>query len=150
MLDLTYGRRSGNNLDGSSRDDFASAMVMVDLPLFTDKRQDKRLSASKLEHQASQFARTDRLLELKRQVETEHANWIRLGKRLELYETRALVDAEQNSESTLKAYQNDLTDLTTLMRARLTELNTQLDMLKIRVDRAKSQANLLYYTRETL
>ena len=150
MLDLTYGQRSGNNLDGSSRDDFASAMVMVDLPLFTDKRQDKRLSASKLEHQASQFARTDRLLELKRQVEKEHANWVRLGKRLELYETRALVDAEQNSESTLKAYQNDLTDFTTLMRARLTELNTQLDMLKIRVDRAKSQANLLYYTRETL
>ncbi|MBL1141874.1 MAG: TolC family protein [Proteobacteria bacterium] len=150
MLDLTYGQRSGNNLDGSSRDDFASAMVMVDLPLFTDKRQDKRLSASKLEHQASQFVRTDRLLELKRQVEKEHANWVRLGKRLELYETRALVDAEQNSESTLKAYQNDLTDFTTLMRARLTELNTQLDMLKIRVDRAKSQANLLYYTRETL
>jgi outer membrane protein TolC len=150
MLDLTYGERTGNNLDGSSRDDFASAMVMVDLPLFTDKRQDKRLSASKLEHQASQYARTDRLLELKRQVEKEHANWVRLGKRLELYETRALVDAEQNSESTLKAYQNDLTDFTTLMRARLTELNTQLDMLKIRVDRAKSQANLLYYARETI
>ncbi|GJM04423.1 MAG: copper transporter [marine bacterium B5-7] len=150
MLDLTYGQRSGNNLDGSSRDDFASAMVMVDIPLFTDKRQDKRLSASKLDHQASQFARTDRLLELRRQVEKEHANWVRLGKRLELYKTRALVDAEQNSEATLKAYQNDLTDFTTLMRARLTELNTHLDMLKIRVDRAKSQANLLYYVRETI
>jgi outer membrane protein TolC len=150
MLDLTYGERTGNNLDGSSRDDFASAMVMVDIPIFTDKRQDKRLSASKLEHQASQFARTDRLLELKRQIEKEHANWIRLGKRIELYETRALVDAEQNSESTLKAYQNDLTDFTTLMRARLTELNTQLDLLKIRIDRAKSQANLLYYARETI
>ncbi|MBL1140977.1 MAG: TolC family protein [Proteobacteria bacterium] len=150
MIDLSYGQRSGSNLDGSSRDDFASAMVMVDLPFFTDKRQDKQLSARKLEHQASQFARTDRLLELKRQVEKEHANWVRLGKRLELYETRAVVDAEQNSESTLKAYQNDLTDFTTLMRARLTELNTQLDMLKIRIDRAKSQANLLYYTRETL
>lgn len=150
MLDLTYGQRSGNNLDGSSRDDFASAMVMVDLPIFTDKRQDKRLSASKLEHTASKYARSDRLLELKRQVEREHANWIRMGKRLELYETRAVVDAAQNSESTLKAYQNGQTDFTTLMRARLTELNTQLDMLKIRVGRAKSQANLLYYKRETL
>jgi outer membrane protein TolC len=150
MLDLTYGERTGNNLDGSSRDDFASAMVMVDLPFFTDKRQDKRLAASKLNHMASQYARSDRLLELKRQVEKEHANWIRMGQRLELYETRAVVDAAQNSESTLKAYQNDQTDFTTLMRARLTELNTQLDMLKIRVDRAKSQANLLYYTRETI
>lgn len=150
MVDLTYGERTGNNLDGSSRDDFASAMVMVDLPIFTDKRQDKRLTASKLEHQASQYARSDRLIELKRQLEKEHANWVRLGQRLELYEKRAVVDAEQNSESTLKAYQNDLTDFTTLMRARLTELNTQLDMLKIRINRAKSQANLLYYSRETL
>ncbi len=150
MLDLTYGERTGNNLNGSSRDDFASAMVIMELPIFTDKRQDKRLAASKLEHIAYQYARSDRLLELKRQVEKEHANWVRLGNRLELYETRALIDAEQNSESTLKAYQNDLTDFTTLMRARLTELNTQLDMLKIRVNRAKSQANLLYYVRETI
>jgi len=150
LFDLTYGQRSGNNLDGSSRDDFASVMLMVDLPLFTDKRQDKRLSASKLEHKASQYVRTDRLLELKRQVEKEHTNWLRLSKRLELYETRAVVDAEQNSESTLKAYQNDQTDFTTLMRARLTELNIQLDMLRIRVNRAKSQANLLYYSRDVI
>ena len=56
----------------------------------------------------------------------------------------AHVDAAQNSESTLKAYQNDLTDFTTLMRARLTELNTQFDMLIIRINLAKLQANLLY------
>ncbi len=150
MLDLTYGERTGNNLNGSSRDDFASAMVMVELPIFTDKRQDKRLAARKLEHMASQYARSDRLLELKRQVEKEHANWIRMGQRLELYKTRATVDAAQNSESTLKAYQNGQTDFTTLMRARLTELNTQLDMLKIRVNQAKSQANLLFYSREII
>jgi outer membrane protein TolC len=150
MLDFTYGERTGNNLDGSSRDDFASAMIIVDLPIFTDKRQDKRLNASKLQNMASRYSRSDRLLELKRQLEKEHANWKRLGKRHELYETRAVVDAAQNSESTLKAYQNDLTDFTTLMRARLTELNTQLDMLKIRVNRAKSQANLLYFSGGTL
>ncbi|MFT5396305.1 MAG: outer membrane protein TolC [Gammaproteobacteria bacterium] len=149
MLDLTYGERTGNNLDGSSRDDFASAMITVDIPIFTDKRQDKRLAASKLQNMASQYARSDRLLELKRQLEKEYANLERLGNRLELYETRAIIDAAQNSESTLKAYQNDLTDFTTLMRARLTELNTQIDMLKIRINRAKSQANLLYFSKET-
>ena len=150
MLDFTYGERTGNNLDGSSRDDFASAMIVMDLPIFTDKRQDRRLAASKLEHIASRYARSDRLLELKRQIEKEHANWVRQGKRLELYETRAVVDAAQNSESTLKAYQNDLADFTTLMRARLIELNTQIDMLKIRINRAKSQANLLYFSGEIL
>ena len=150
MLDLTYGNRSGNNLDGSSRDDFASAMILVDLPIFTNKRQDKRLSASKLDHTAAQFARSDRLLELRQALEKEYANWVRLGKRLSLYEQRAIIEAEQNRESTLHAYQNDLTDFTTLMRAGLTELDTKLDLLKIKIDKARSEANLLYYYQEQI
>lgn len=148
MLDLTYGNRSGNNLDGSSRDDFASAMILVDLPIFTDKRQDRRLSASKLEHAASQFARSDRLLELRQALEKEYANWVRLGKRLTLYEQRAIIESAQNLESTLNAYQNDLTDFTTLMRAGLTELDTRLDLLKVKVEKARSEATLLYFYQE--
>lgn len=148
MFDLTYGVRSGNNPNGSSRDDFASAMILMDVPIFTDKRQDRTLAASKLQHMAARYARTDVLLDLKRQSEREYALWNRLGERYELYQKRATVDASQNSESTLKAYQNDLTDFTTLMRARLTELNTQLEMLRIRVNEAKSHARLLYFVGE--
>ncbi len=148
MFDLSYGVRSGNNMDGSSRDDFASAMILMDVPIFTDKRQDRTLAASKLQHMSARFARTDVLLELKRQAERQHALWNRLGERHELYQKRATIDASQNSESTLKAYQNDLTDFTTLMRARLTELNTQLEMLKIRVSETKSHARLLYFVGE--
>ncbi len=147
MLDVTYGERIGNSVDGSSRDDLVSAMLIVDLPLFTDRRQDKRLAASKLQNTAAHYARSDRLLELRRQVEKEYAHWVRLKQRFELYKTRAIIDAAQNSESTLKAYQNDLTDFTTLMRARLTELNIQINMLQIRINHAKSQANLLYFAR---
>ena len=150
MIDLTYGARSGNNLNGSSRDDFASAMILMDIPLFTDKRQDRKLAASKLQHIAAKYARSDLLLDLKRQVEGEHALWSRLGERYELYQQRTIIDASQNSESTLKAYQNDITDITTLMRARLTELDTQLNMLKIRINQAKSHARLLFFVGEGL
>ncbi len=150
MIDLTYGARSGNNLDGSSRDDFASAMILMDVPLFTDKRQDRKLAASRLQHMAAKYARSDLLLDLKRQVEREYALWARLGERHELYQQRATLDASQNFESTLKAYQNDLTDFTTLMRARLTELDTHLAMLKVQVNQAKAHAKLLYFVGEAL
>ena len=46
LIDVTYGERTGRNLNGSGRADFFSAMLMVDIPLFTNKRQDKRLTAS--------------------------------------------------------------------------------------------------------
>ena len=150
MIDFTYGARSGNNLDGSSRDDFASAMILMDVPLFTDKRQDRQLVASKLQHMAAKYARSDLLLDLKRQVEREYALWTRLGERYELYQQRATIDASQNSESTLKAYQNNLTDFTTLMRARLTELDTQLEMLRLHIDQAKSHARLLFFIGDEL
>ena len=147
-IDVTYGNRFGLAADGSGRPDMFSAMVMVDLPLFTGKRQDKRLAAARSQSQAMQFARTDRLYELNSMLNREYANWGRLNERLALYEQRAVSDARSNTESTLRAYQVDIADFTTLMRAQLLELNTQLDMLRVRVERAKVQARLLYLTGE--
>lgn len=46
-FDITYGKRSGENMDGSDRSDFVSAIVNFDLPVFTDRKQDRMLSAKK-------------------------------------------------------------------------------------------------------
>ncbi|MBF8270866.1 MAG: Cu(I)/Ag(I) efflux system outer rane protein CusC [Gammaproteobacteria bacterium] len=61
-----------------------------------------------------------------------------------LYEQRVVADAKLSTEATLQAYQSDIADFTTLLRAQLTELDTQLDMLQVRVERARAQARLLY------
>lgn len=145
MIDVTYGERTGSNLNGSGRADFFSAMLMVDIPLFTNKRQDKRLASSQKKHLASKFNRTDRLKELIQVTRQKHARWEQLQERYKLYESRTLIEAAQNSEATLNAYQSDVADFTTLMRAKLTELNTQLAMLRLRVEQAKVQAELLYF-----
>jgi outer membrane protein TolC len=57
-------------------------------------------------------------------------------------------DAAANVQASLKAYQSGVTEFTTLMRARITDLDVRLQDLRIRVDRAKSQANLLYIAGE--
>ncbi len=145
-VDVTYGNRNGTGTDGMGRPDMLSAMVMIDMPLFTDKRQDRKVSAARNRSLALQFNRTDRMLELASMLDTENANWINFTERLELYQQRASLDAQSNAESTLKAYQSDIADFTTLMRAQLTELNTELDMLRLRVERAKTQVRLLYLT----
>jgi len=145
-FDITYGHRSGNNLDGSGRADLLTAMVLVDIPIFTDKRQDQRLAEATKNHLAATFSRTDRMYEILSLARREYANWENLGARLELFQHRALDEARINTESTLNAYQNDLTDFTTLMRAQLTELDTRIDTLIVKIQRAKAQANLLYFT----
>jgi outer membrane protein TolC len=142
MLDVGYGQRSGG------RDDLFSAMLLVDIPLFTGKRQDQRLAAAQQQQLAARFARADRLRELLREAEREHALWRQFERRIELYEKRAAVDAGQNAEAALVAYRNYAADFTTLVRARLTEVDTRLETLRLKVARARVHANLLYYSGE--
>jgi outer membrane protein TolC len=144
LLDVTYGFRDGYNPNGSERADFLSAMVMMDMPLFTGKRQDRNLSANKLKHQASLYAREDRVRELNKAWGVSNAEWLRLGERVQLFETSLLAKARENSKASLHAYQNDQGDFSSLMRARIMEFETELKALRMRVDYAKSQAKLLY------
>ncbi len=141
---VEYRTRFGENPDGSDRTDMTAAMVTVDLPLFAEKRQDRRLSASQQQATAARMDRKDRLRKLKEILDREYANWLRLGEREQLYENRLLREASATATASLNAYQSGVTEFTSLMRARLTELDVRLQDLRIRVDRAKAKAKLLY------
>lgn len=141
---LEYRKRFGEDPDGDDRSDMMAAMLTVDIPLFTKNRQDKRLSASVRQAASIQLNRDNRLRELKQQLDTDHANWQRLGERAALYQSQLLQASTANAQASLNAYQSGVTEFTTLMRARITDLDVRLADLRIRVDRAKAQAGLLY------
>ena len=145
---IEYRKRFGDDVSGSSRSDMMAAMVTVDLPLFTANRQDRRLAASVQEASAVELTRDDRLRELQQMLDTGYANWQRLGERATLYESRLLHEATANAQASLKAYQSGVSEFTTLMRARIADLEVRLNDLRIRVDRASAQTNLLYLAGE--
>ncbi len=150
VVDFMITENTGSSFDLQTGPDFAGVFFKVSLPLFTDKRQDKVLSANKSAEQAMRFNRSDRLRELIRQVETEFANLTRLERRLNLYEQRATIEATQTQDAAFNAYQNDLTDFETLIRTGILTLNTQLEMLNIQKKYFKSQIKLLYLSGESL
>ncbi len=143
---LDYGFRSGTNPDGSSRSDFATALVSLDIPLFTSNRQDKNVAASQEKTNAARYEKDDRLRQLKRMYEKDLHLWQRLGERAELYRNSLLSSAKNNTRASLNAYQSGVTEFNTLMRAQITELDVRLEDLRVRVDRAITQARLLYIT----
>ena len=145
---LEYRKRFGNDQAGDDRSDMMAAMLTVDLPLFTKNRQDKRLSASIQLAESVQLTRDNRLRELKQMLDTDYANWKRLGERTTLYESQLLSKANANAQASLNSYQSGVTEFTTLMRARITDLDVRLDDLRVRVDRAMAQATLLYLAGE--
>ena len=141
---LEYRKRFDDDPDGSNRDDMMAAMVTIDLPIFTEKRQDKRLAASLQNTEAAIQLREQRLRELRRMLETDYAQWKRLSAQEALYQQRLVAEASDSAAAALNAYQSGTSEFNTLMRARITELDVKLINLRVRVDRAKAQARLLY------
>ncbi|MDX1812669.1 MAG: TolC family protein, partial [Gammaproteobacteria bacterium] len=152
MLDLSYGlRQDGTNMvDGSSvsRSDFISAVVSLDLPFFTEKRQDKRLNAKGHEVNAASDAVEAQRRELTRIFESAYANWVRLGERMDYYEKTVLPQAAQFAEASRKSYQSRVSDFSELVRARLRQLDSNLQALRLRVERAKAHYDLQYIAGE--
>ena len=141
---VEYRKRFGNNADGSDRDDQMAALVKVDLPIFTNKRQDRRLSSSQYQVMAAKDMRIDQLQVLKRSVLREFAAFGKFKEQSELYDLQLVPDANANANASLKAYQSGVTEFTTLARARITQLDIQLEALRVKVEAAKAQAQILY------
>jgi len=146
---VEYRKRFGDNPNGSSRPDMLAAMVTLDIPLFTKNRQDKNVAASVEKTSAAQYKLDDKLRDMKRTLERNLAAYKRLTERQKIYSRDLLKSAKSNSLASLNAYQAGVTEFTTLMRARLTELDVRLGDLRVRVDRVRAQARLLYITGES-
>ena len=145
---VEYRKRFGENPDGSDRSDMMAAMVTVDIPLFTENRQDKNVAAREESTNAARYSRDDKLRILKRKLDKDRAIFRRLGERELIYKNKLINSATSNAEASLNAYQSGVTEFTTLMRARIMELDVRLDNLRIQVDRLRAQARLLYITGE--
>ena len=143
-VDLAYGGRGGQNPDGSSRSDFLSVFVSMDIPLFTKNRQDRVLASSIADTSATQFARDDIYRAMKARVEENSTTLLHERERLGLYEELLLPQAAFNAESAFEAYQDAVDDLTTLMRARIGEYELKLSHAALRADEIITRARLLY------
>jgi len=143
-FDVNYGRRSGENPDGSDRADFLTAMVTLDLPIFTENKQDRTLSAEKQRLQATRYEQLDIKRELSKRLKNVMGRLQKLKDRQQLHKDKILPQAKQNAEVSLRGYQSGVVSFFTLTRARVTELNTRLSNLRINVAYKKAHAELQY------
>ena len=146
-FDVTYGFRSGdngNNPANGSRTDFLTAMVTLDLPIFTENKQDRSVSAEKQKLQATRYRQLDVNRDLLKRLMAVTGKLQKLKDRHELYESKVLPQAKQNAEVSLTGYQSGVVNFFTLTRARVTELNTRLADLQIDVAYNKAFAELQY------
>lgn len=142
-VEAAYGVRSGNRMVGG-RDDFLTFGITFDLPIFTGKRQDRAVAAAGHDRQTARLDKDSRLLELNRLLNRDYATWTRLGERVGLYRDAVMARASETTEASLTSYASGFTDFAELIRARLAELDTELALIRLEVDRAQAQARLLF------
>ena len=140
-FDAQYGLRD-------SRSDFGSIGVSVTLPLFSKKNKDYALSAARRMKASQTLGRDAQVLELERSLRREWAQYTRLGQRIALYETDVLDRARETRDAAMIAYGNKQADFSELVRAELAVLDIELTLVRLRIDRVKAGANLLYLSGE--
>ena len=147
-LDVTYGDRSGQNPDGSDRSNMLSAMVLLDVPLFTDKRQDRKLASSQQNLEAVKQERETAMRKLLSQLQRTKSSLRILDRQISLYKDKLIPQSRSHSELALKAYENNRVEFNSVLRARVAELDTRLKGIRLQVDRAQTIAMLNYLAGE--
>jgi len=143
-VDVSYSYRE-DRPDGIERADLISIGASIDLPIFSAKRQDKKLLSEKYNFQSLKDERVELLRELISSLQQEYSNKSQLEKRYELYQSLLLPQAKQQAEAALLAYQSKRADFSDVMRAYIDDLNARLDNMRIRIDLLKAKSKILYY-----
>jgi len=150
-FDITYGVRQGNNpamAGGGERPDFLSMMAMVSIPVFSDDKNDRVISASKQQLQAKKYQRQDTLRELQSKLNQTKARWYKTIERIARYEEKVLPQAKQNAKAAMSAYQSGVGSFIALTRARVSEFKAQLSHLKLIIEKANVLTEVRYLVGE--
>jgi outer membrane protein TolC len=144
MLDLGYGFRSGRMADGESRPDMLTAMVSVDLPLFSGNRQDREIAAARAEARGLHEMHDDHQREMLAML--SEAWWVaqRTGELERFYEAELLPLAEQSVQAALLAYRSSRAMIDDVVAARRAALETSLKHLRLAADRAQARYDVDY------
>ena len=143
MLDVSYGFRSGE-MDGESRPDMLSAMVSMDLPLFSGNRQDREVAAARAEMRGLHDMHDDHQREMRAMLAEAWSVAARTAELEQYYESDLLPLAEQSVQAALLAYRSNRAMIDDVVAARRVALETSLKHLRLVADRAQAQYDVDY------
>jgi len=144
-LEVSYGLRDGENMDGSERADFFSAGVNLQIPLFSDAKQRQSKQAAKTRMGASQIERDEALSQMRYALENLIQQLQNTAEQRALYETDILPTLTSQRKSALQSYESDRGSFQLVMNLFLKEQGARSMHQRLRVNEQKliSAANFL-------
>jgi len=144
-VELGYGYRLSEFDNGSARPDLLSGFVSMDLPIFTDQRQDQHMIAAV--HNKGQKQAEHRLLirQLNAQLKAEIVNYQQLASRQLRYKNSLLKQAKSRAQALVQSYQSNTRPFTDVIQAYMDELNLSIEYQQLYFDGLKSLSKIRYF-----
>ncbi len=148
IVGLEYRKRFGENSDFSSRSDMLALTASLDLPIFAEKKQNRLIAANQFKIEAAEEKRMAIKKKFIRdyQINTQQKKIIK--QRLMLYQDSIQSKTYNNAQAALQAYRNGKSDFSTLIAAENLQLNTEIEILNLKISQLKNVTHLLYLTHE--
>lgn len=123
MLSATYGHRSGQDMMGQDRSDFASLMFSIDLPLHKGARQDRLVAQRRSEAAADDFGLIGAENRVSAELSETRARYLQAREQVLLLKDGIIPQAAQTVASMLAGYQVNKVDFLNLVRSQITLYN---------------------------
>lgn len=143
-LNVSYGYRD-DAPDGTDRADFFSAMVTMDLPLFTENRQQKQRQSQLYEMKSKKDQRDALLRKMLAELAQLQVNETLIEQRKVHYQNTLIPQAQQRADAALQSYQSGNGVFSSVMQAYMDALNTELEAYRLNIDQLKNQASAMYF-----
>lgn len=143
-VEMMYGYRQANGMNGQPASDLVSFFLTMDIPLFTEKRQDKKLSSAQHLVGAAKSQRDLLLQQMNAKVDALLVNYHNLQERSNRYSHTLLKRAKERTQAVERGYQNNTSNLDEYIRAASEELNLALEQERLKADLQLTNSNLAF------
>lgn len=144
-VEVGYGHRLSETDMGERRSDLLSAFVSMDIPLFTDKRQDQKLISAQQVKGQKQAEQRLLLRQLNAQLNAEIANYQQIQARQTRYQDSLLKQAKLHVKLLEQSYQSNTRPFKAVIDAYIHEQNLSLEYQQLYFDGLKSLSKIRYF-----
>ncbi|MEF1290601.1 TolC family protein [Vibrio sp. M260118] len=133
-VEVMYAYRQSDNMKGEPASDLLSAYLTMDIPLFTDNRQDKNVAAAQYQVGAAQYQKDTLLAQMNAQVNALMTDRMNLIERIQRYQERLLPQSKARIEAVERGYQNNTAQFGDVITASTDELALQMELARLITD----------------
>ncbi len=126
-LGAIYGLRDGSNPDGSRRSDFATLQFSMNLPIFTDTKQDRAVDQRTSEWLRQKYSLDDYRNAVASEVNRAITDFRNSASQAALFSRQIIPQARQTVDSMLAGYQVGKVDFLNLVRSQTKLYNYESD-----------------------